>query len=73
MTKSKPSIQPNVTYRVANPKGIPAVFNGDRIPIFRQMVDGEMQTWFEGDIYTGPAPAEPLRRGFIVEVPVGEA
>ena len=72
MTKSKSTA--NVTYRVANPRGIPAAINDDRIPIFRQMVDdGEIQVWFEGDIYTGSAPAEPLRRGFIVEVPVGEA
>lgn len=71
MTKSKPTAA--VTYRVANPRGIPAAINDDRIPIFRQMVDGEIHVWFEGDIYTGSAPAEPLRRGFIVEVRDGEA
>lgn len=70
MTKRKST---GVTYRVANPRGLPAVFNGEHIPIFRQQVDGEMRAWFEGDVYDGPAPAEPLRRGFIVEVRSGEA
>lgn len=70
MTKRKPT---GVTYRVANPRGLPAVFNGERIPIFRQQVGEEVRAWYEGDMYDGPSPAEPLRRGFIVEVRNGEA
>lgn len=50
------------TYIVANPRGIPAEIDGERIPIFGQ---GERR-WFEGDIYDGDSPDEPLRRGFIV-------
>lgn len=66
MTKRKPT---GVTYRVANPEGVPAEINGERIWIFSQ---GERR-YFEGDIYDGASPAEPLRRGFIVEVRNGEA
>lgn len=69
MTRAKSAVR----YIVANPRGIPAAVNGDRIPVFRQMVQGEIREWYEGDDYTGPAPAEPLRRGFIVEVRDGEA
>lgn len=70
---SKPKPIAAATYRVANPRGLPATVNGDRIPIFRQMVDGEVRAWYEGDIYDGGQPTEPLRRGFIVEVISGEA
>lgn len=59
MTKSKPSIQPNVTYRVANPRGIPAgsyiIRVGDR-------------RWFEGDVYDGPVTERFVRDRFIVPV-----
>lgn len=44
MTKSKPSIQPNVTYRVANPRGIPA-----GRWILRARVNGQRRDFFEGD------------------------
>lgn len=59
MTKSKPSIQPAVTYRVANPRGIPAgsyiIRVGDR-------------RWFEGDAYDGPVTERFVRDRFIVPV-----
>jgi len=47
-------------YIVANPRGIPA-----GIPVFRQMVGGELRGWYEGDTYDGPSSDEPLRRGFL--------
>lgn len=62
MTQPKRTTKP--TYRVANPRGIPAEVGGERIPIFWQ----GKRCWYEGDVYTGDAPAEPLRRGFLVEV-----
>lgn len=54
-------------YVVANPRGIPA-----ELPVFRQrQPDGDVRGWFEGDAYDGDSPAEPLRRGFLVEVKDG--
>lgn len=54
-------------YVVANPRGIPA-----GLPVFRQAQrDGVIRGWLEGDAYDGDAPAEPLRRGFLVEVKDG--
>lgn len=59
MTKRNPSIQPNVTYRVANPRGIPAgsyiIRVGDR-------------RWFEGELYDGPVTERFVRDLFIVPV-----
>lgn len=59
MTKSKPSLDPTVTYRVANPRGIPAgsyiIRVGDR-------------RWFEGDVYDGPVTERFVRDRFIVPV-----
>lgn len=49
-------------YVVVNPRGIPA----GRY-IFRQ---GERR-WFEGEVYDGDAPEEPLRRGFLIEASEG--
>ena len=43
---------------MANPRGVPA-----GLPIFKQGT----RAWYEGDVYDGDAPDEPLRRGFIVE------
>lgn len=54
-------------YIVANPRGIPKYVGKDRIAIFRQ---GDRE-WFEGDVYDGAAPKEPLRRGLIQEVDRG--
>jgi len=45
-------------YVVVNPRNIP-----DGKYIFRQ---GDKR-WFEGDVYDGDEPEEPLRRGFIAE------
>lgn len=57
MTKSKPTAA--VTYRVANPRGIPAgsyiIRVGDR-------------RWCEGDLYDGPVTERFVRDLFIVPV-----
>lgn len=57
MTKSKPTAA--VTYRVANPRGIPAgsyiIRVGDR-------------RWFEGELYDGPVTERFVRDLFIVPV-----
>lgn len=57
MTKSKSTA--NVTYRVANPRGIPAgsyiIRVGDR-------------RWFEGELYDGPVTERFVRDLFIVPV-----
>ena len=51
-------------YIVANPRGIPKKMGAQRIPIFRQ---GD-KAWYEGDVYDGKSPAEPLRRGFLIQL-----
>lgn len=62
MSKRKPAAP--VTYRVANPRGLPAgswiVRIGDR-------------RWCEGDPYDGPVTERLVAQGFIVEVHDGEA
>lgn len=65
MSKPKPTTS-NPVYIVANPRGIPAEVNGERIPIFRQQVGDDSRDWYEGDTYDGNSPEEPLRRGFLV-------
>lgn len=75
MTKSKPSLDPTVTYRVANPRSIPA-----GRWILRARVNGQRRDFFEGDpIAPGDAASATgwatwLASGYVVateEVPVG--
>ena len=63
--------KPSGPYRVANPRGLPALVNGDRIHIFRQRQGDDVRTYYEGDIYDGDSPEVPLQRGFLVEVTDG--
>ena len=67
MTQPKPRPLKSGTYRVkwSDQQLANGVDTAQRV--FRQ---GHRQ-WFAGDMYDGDAPAEPLRRGWLEEVPGG--